>query len=436
MGMNTFATALSGLNANGQGLNVVGNNLANMNTVGFKSSNISFSEVLGRLGTQVSGVRNTFGQGGVQTSSNPLDVAIQGRGFLIQSDGGTRYYTRSGGLHLDGDGYLVGENNLNIQGYMRNPQTGLVDQNLGVGNIQVPTGIMPPVATTEFQLGMNLDASAPSGTKFSATVQLYDSQGTAHMATLSLEKNVSTATPPVTQWMFDLTIPEKEIAGASPTSTNKYSLLTGAVATASPSAGGLVFDNAGTLTSAYIGTAPATPGALADLGVPPTGVTMPAMANGGALSAVTWKLAANTSSSGISGFASPSEMNIVNQNGSAPGSMSNISVEPNGMLSAAFSNGKTVSVGQIVLAQFSNLEGLNAEGSGLYTETASSGVSRVGVPGDTSLGTLMGGALEQSNVDMAAELTKIITFQRGYQANAKMINVTDQVMQETLNLMR
>src|SRR6185436_250518 len=207
MSMNTFATGLSGLNANGQGLNVVGNNLANLNTVGFKSSNISFSEVLGRLGTQVSGVRNAFGQGGVQTSSNPLDVAIQGRGFLVQSNNGTHYYTRNGSLHVDADGFVVGENNFNIQGYNRNPLTGLVDQNLGVGNIQVPTGLMTPNATTEFQLGMNLDASAPAGTKFAATVQLFDSQGTAHVATMSFEKSVSTATPPVTQWNFDLTIP-------------------------------------------------------------------------------------------------------------------------------------------------------------------------------------------------------------------------------------
>jgi flagellar hook protein FlgE len=175
---------------------------------------------------------------------------------------------------------------------------------------------------------------------------------------------------------------------------------------------------------------------LADLGVPPTGVTLPAMANGAALSPITWKLAGNTSTTGITGFASPSEMSIVNQNGSAPGSMSSISIQPDGMLSAAFSNGLTINVGQIVLAQFSNLEGLRAEGGGLYTENAQSGVSRVGVPGDSSLGTLMGGALEQSNVDMASELTKIITYQRGYQANAKIITVTDQIMQETLNLMR
>jgi flagellar hook protein FlgE len=435
MGMNTFATGLAGLSANGQGLNVVGNNLANLNTVGFKSSNISFSEVLGRLGTQVSGIRNTFGQGGVQTSSNPLDVAIQGRGFLVQSDGGNRFYTRNGSLHLDSDGFLVGENNFNIQGYMRNPQTGLIDQNLGIGNIQVPTGLMAPVPTTEFQLGMNLDAAAPTGTRFSASVQLYDSQGTAHMATLSLEKNV-TGTPPVTQWLYDLTIPENEVSGANPLSTAKFSLLTGAVATATPSAGALVFDNAGTLISSYVGTAPATLPALADLGVPPTGVTIPTLANGAQLSPITWKLAANSTTTGITGFSSPSEMSIVNQNGSAPGSMSNMSVMPDGTLSAAFSNGLTMNVGQIVLAQFSNLEGLKSEGGGLYTENTVSGISRLGVPGDSSLGTLLGGALEQSNVDMAAELTKIITVQRGYPANAKIITVTDQIMQETLNLMR
>jgi len=434
MGMNTFATGLSGLNTNGQGLNVVGNNLANLNTVGFKSSNISFSEVIGRLGAQVSGIHNTFGQGGVQTSSNPLDVAIQGRGFLLQSNNGNRFYTRAGSLHLDGNGFLVGENNFNIQGYMRNPQTGLVDQNLGIGNIQAPTGLMPPVATTEFELGMNLDANAATGTKFSATVQLYDSQGKAHMATLSMQKDVSGA-PPVSRWRYDLTIPENEVAGASPTSTARFSLLTGAVAVTPPAAGALVFDNAGALISSYVGPDPSTLPALADLGVPPSGVTLPTLANGAALSPITWKLAGGTAA-GITGFASPSEMSIVNQNGYAPGSMSSISVQPDGMLSAAFSNGLTMNVGQIVLAQFANLEGLRAEGGGLYTENATSGVSRVGVPGESSLGTLLGGALEQSNVDMASELTKIITFQRGYQANAKTITVTDQIMQETLNLMR
>jgi len=436
MGLNTFTTGLAGLNANGQGLNVVGNNLANLNTIGFKASSISFSDVLGRLGTQVSGIHNTFAQGGVQNTSNPLDVAIQGRGFLVQSDGGKRFYTRAGSMHLDGDGYLVGENNFNIQGHIRNPQTGAIDPNLGIGNIQVPTGLMSPVPTTEFRLGMNLDANAATGDQFSATVQLYDSQGKGHMATLSLQKEISGTTTPVTRWRYDLTIPENEVAGASPTSTKKFSLLTGAVATTPPTAGALVFDSAGALVSSYVGPDPTTLPPLADLGVPPGSVTIPKLANGASLSPITWKLAGNTTSSGITGFASPNEMGVVDQNGSAAGSMSTISIMPNGMLSAAFSNGLTMNVGQIVLAQFSNEEGLSSEGSGLFSETPQSGVNRVGVPGDSSLGTLMGGALEQSNVDMASELTKIITYQRGYQANARIITTTDQIMQETLNLMR
>jgi flagellar hook protein FlgE len=436
MGLNTFATGLAGLNSNSQGLNVVGNNLANMNTVGFKSSNISFSEVLGQMGSQVSGIRAAFSQGGTQASNNPLDVAIQGRGFLVQENAGNRFYTRAGNLHVDGDGFLVGENNFNIQGYMRNAQTGQIDQNLGIGNIQVPAGLMAPVATTEFDLGMNLDADAPTGTQFSATVQVYDSQGKSHMATLSLQKDISADAVPVTRWRFDLTIPENEVAGANPLSTAKFSLLTGAVAAATPAAGALVFDDSGVLTSAYVGADPATLPALADLEVPPTGVALPALANGAAFAAMTWNLAEDNGTAGITGFASASEMSIVDQNGAAPGSMSSISIRNNGMLAAVFSNGRTLDVGQIVLAQFSNTDGLNAEGGGLFSETPDSGVSRMGVPGDSSLGTLMGGALEQSNVDLASELTKIITFQRGYQANARIITTTDQILQETLSLMR
>jgi flagellar hook protein FlgE len=437
MSLNTFSTGLSGLNANGQGLNVIGNNLANLNTVGFKSSDISFSEVMGRLGSQVSGIRSTFSQGGVQTSNNPLDVAIQGRGFLVQSNGSNRFYTRAGNLHLDNDGYLVGGNNMNVQGYMRNSNTGLIDQNLGIGNIQVPTGLMAPVATTQFELGMNLDASAPTGTQFSATVQMYDTQGKSHMATMSLIKDITGGATPTTLWRYDLTIPENEVAGASATSTNRFSLLTGAVvSSATPDAGALQFDDNGVLTSAWIGADPATPPALANLTVPPTGVTLPALANGASLAGMTWNLANNTTTNGISGFSSPSEMSIVNQNGSAPGSMSSISVTPDGTLSAVFSNGRTLNVGQIVLAQFSNNEGLHAEGGGLFTETPESGVNRMGTPGDSSLGSLLGGALEQSNVDLASELTKIITFQRGYQANSRIITTTDQIMQETLNLIR
>jgi flagellar hook protein FlgE len=436
MGLNSFATGLAGLNTNGRGLEVVGNNLANLNTVGFKGSNISFSEVLGGLGSQVSGVHAGFAQGGVQSSNNPLDVAVQGRGLFVLSNNGSRHYTRAGSFHLDATGNLVAENGMNVQGYQRNATTGLIDQNMSIGNIQVPSGLMAPVPTTQFELGLNLDSNAPTGTKFSATVQLYDSQGKSHVATLSLVKDISTDTVPVTRWRFDLTIPENEVAGADPDSTDRFSLLTGAVAADPPAEGAMQFDDSGNLISVYLGADQGTPPALANLDVPPTGVTLPALANGASLSAISWNLVDTTSEAGITGFASASEMSVVQQNGAAPGSISNVYVMPDGTLAASFSNGRTMPVGQLVLAQFANLQGLVSEGGGLYTETPESGVSRLGVPGDSGLGRVQGGALEQSNVDLAAELTKIITFQRGYQASARIITTSDQILQETLSILR
>ena len=259
MGLNTFLTGLSGLNSNSQGLNVVGNNLANLNTVGFKASNISFSDVLGQvftagteqsgaahvgLGSHVSGIRSVFSQGGVQASNNPLDVAIQGKGLIIVKDGSnaTNYYTRAGNMHLNSGGQLVSEQGFSVQGYVRNPTTGLIDPNGGLQDISVPSGLMPATPTTQFEIGMNLDANAATGTQFSTTMQLYDSLGKSHTATMTFQKEVSGGATPVTKWRFDLTIPRNEIAGVAANNTEKFSLITGAVATTPPTAGALVFD--------------------------------------------------------------------------------------------------------------------------------------------------------------------------------------------------
>jgi flagellar hook protein FlgE len=453
MGLNTFLTGLSGLNSNSQGLNVVGNNLANLNTVGFKASNISFTDVLGQvfgtsvtaqsgslthvgLGSHVSGVRAVFSQGGVQASNNPLDVAIQGKGLLVVNDGanGTRHYTRAGNMHLDAGGSLVSEQGFNVQGYIRNPATGLIDPNGGLQDISVPSGLMPATPTTEFELGMNLDANAATGTQFSTTMQLYDSLGKAHMATMTFQKEISGGASPVTKWRFDLTIPRNEIAGVAANNTEKFSLITGAVATTPPAAGALVFDANGIMTSSYIGADPATPPAPGNLTVPPTTITLPQLANGASLSPQTWKLLSSGAPT-ITALATASEITSTNQNGSAPGTLLSVSIETDGKLAGVFSNGKTMNIAQIVLADFANLDGLITQGGGLYAESPASGAVHLGVPGEGSRGRLMSGALEQSNVDLAAELTKIITYQRGYQANARIITATDQILQETMNLM-
>jgi flagellar hook protein FlgE len=443
MGLNTFSTALSGLDSSTMGLNVVGNNLANLNTVGFKESDISFSEVLGQqfstpggnvnsigMGSQVQAVRAQFSQGGVQTSNNPLDVAIQGSGMLVLNDNGTRLYTRAGNMHLDSAGNLVSGGGGNVQGYQLDPTTGLINKSGGVSDIVVPNNLVSPTATTQFDLGMNLDASAATGSTFSTTVQVFDSNGTSHNATLSMIKDITGGATPVTRWRFDLTIPVNEIAGALPTAPGQLSLLTGAAATASPAAGALVFNGSGVLTSAYLGADPAVNPPLANLTVP----AGPALGNGGTLSPMTWNLVSASGTPNVSGFASTSAVTSSNQNGSVAGTLSSLSIQSNGTLSAVFNNGRTVDIAQLALAQFSDFNGLTPQGNGLFTESATSGTARIGAPEDAGQGKLMSGSLELSNVDLATELTKIITFQRGYQANAKMITTADQIMQDTLNI--
>ncbi len=453
MGLTTFSTGLSGLTTNSEGLSVVGNNLANLNTAGFKASDISFTDVLGQtfstpstpesgglntigLGAQVGSVRQSMTQGTLATTNNPLDLAIQGKGFLVVKNDNGQFYTRAGNLHLDANGFLVSDNGSKVQGYARNPATGLIDPNQGLTALNIPAGIDNPVPTSNFELAMNLDANAPDGTQFNTSVQVFDSLGNAHLATLSMQKHISTGATPATSWSFDITMPNNEIAGAPATNTQQFSLITGAVSTGNPSAGTLVFDNTGKLRSAYLGTAPSTLPALSDLTIPPSTVTLANLADGGVLSntGITWKLLSANGTPNITAYGSPSAVTSSTQDGAAPGNLSNVAIAADGTISAVFSNGKTTDVAQLVLAQFNNVNGLVSQGGGMYADSTASGALFLATPGVGGSGQLISGALEQSNVDLATELTKIITFQRGYQANAKIITVTDQIMQDTLNM--
>ena len=452
MSLTTFSTGLSGLYTSGEALNVVGNNLANLNTPGYKSSDISFSDVLGEefstpgtatsgntasigLGAQVSSVRANFSQGSIQTTNNPLDVAIQGSGFLVVDNVNGQFYTRAGDLQLDANGNLVTQAGGNIQGYLMNPATGQIDTST-LRSIQIPSGLNNPIATSNFTVGMNLDASAPKGTTFTTAVQIYDSLGKAHTATVSLVKDVTGGSTPEPLWRFDVTIPNKEIAGVASTDTSQFSLLTGKVATTPPAAGALAFDGTGKLVSAYIGADPATLPALANLKVPPSGVTIPAMADGASFNAsgITWKLLDPTSTPTITGFADSSAVTANSQDGAASGSINSLSILPDGTISATFNTGNVSKVGQVALARFSNVGGLVDQGGNLFESSIASGTAFIGQAGQGGLGTLIGSSLEQSNVDLATELTKIITFQRGYQASAKIITATDQIMQDTINM--
>lgn len=447
MAFTTFSTALSGLSTNTQGLNVVGNNLANINTVGYKSTNISFMDVLGAsvaggggasigLGAQIGRVAAVFTQGGLETTNSPTDVAIQGSGFFVVNDGVAQLYTRAGNFHVDAEGALVTPTGHKIQGYVRDPTTGLIDTNGSLGDVKIPSNTGNSNATSQFELALNLDAGAAVGGTFSTTVQVYDSLGKAHLASVDFVKAAVTATD--STWKLDITIAEKELTGIASTSTNRYSLLTGAVATTPPSAAGLVFNSSGKLTSVYTGATPGTLPPVVNLDVPPATVTIPNFANSATLnsSGLVWKIIADNKDFNATSVASASNVTFSNQDGVPPGDMNSISILADGTVAGVFSNGLTQEVAKIALAQFNNENGLSPRGNGLFSESSASGSLLLGIPGQGGRGRLVGGALELSNVDLAAEFTKIITFQRGYQANARMITATDEILQETMNLKR
>ena len=219
MAFTTFSTALSGLSTNTQGLNVVGNNLANINTVGYKSTNISFMDVLGSsvagggggasigLGAQIGRVAAVFTQGGLETTNSPTDVAIQGSGFFVVNDGVGQLYSRAGNFHVDAEGNRVTPTGYKIQGYVKDPTTGLIDLNGSLGNVKIPSNTGNSNATSQFELALNLDAGAAVGGTFSTTIQLYDSLGKAHLASVDFVKSAVTATE--STWKFDITVAER-----------------------------------------------------------------------------------------------------------------------------------------------------------------------------------------------------------------------------------
>lgn len=360
-------------------------------------------------------------------------MAIQGNGFFVVNNGKGNFYTRAGNFSVDADGQLVAATGHAVQGWVRDPSTGVIDTSSSLANIRIPVATGSANPTANFELAFNLDAAALVGTKFAMTTQLYDSLGKAHLATISMVKNSITATQ--TDWKFDVTVPHKDFTGIAATSTDNYSLITGAIATATPAAGTLVFDTNGKLESAYLG---GTVVAAANLVIPPTAVTLPTMANSATLApnGLTWKLVAPSGDLNATGLASPSNVTLSNQDGVPPGDMNSLVIGSDGTIAGVFSNGLTIDIAKMALAVFKNENGLVSSGSGLFAESVASGSLLLGTPGQGGRGRLVSGALELSNVDLAGEFTKIITYQRGYQANARMITATDEILQETMNLKR
>ena len=408
-----FNTALSGLDANGVAVDVIGNNLANMNTTGYKESVAYFqnlvSESMNGGQTQVGfGVAppltiTQFTQGAISASSGSQDAAIQGSGFFVVNDNGVTQYTRAGSFQVDLSGNLLTPSGQQVQGWMAT--NGVVNTGGPVGNITVPVGSMQaPVATQNMTLSANFDASAVTGTAsdWSAPITVYDSLGTTHVLTLNFEQTAANT------WSCQATVPGADVQGGTAgTPSDVGNPIT------------LQFNGSGLLT----GTTPAEP---INFGFQP--------ANGAAALSVNWNPIAADGTSTLTQFDQSSATSAITQDGSAAAQLTAVTMANGGQLLATYSDGQQTVVGQLAMANIQNPQTLLNVGNNNFQVTAETGAPVVGAPGTGGRGTVVGGALESSNVDMATELTDLIVLQSAYQANAKVVTTVDSLAQATTNL--
>jgi len=407
-----FSQGISGLGAAAANLDVIGNNIANSGTVGFKSSTATFSDIYAGsrvgLGVSVSGVVQDFSQGVTQTSSRPLDVAIMnGDGFFrMTSANGEVMYSRNGQFTKDKDGYIINSSGLRLTGYGVNASGGISGGTPSA--IQIPTTPMSPNATTGVQAEFNVDSrsTVPTKTPFDPTDSdtfnysnaigpVYDSLGNPHDLAVYFVKTGANA------WDTYATIDGTQIQLPAP-------------ATAGSPMGSLAFDTNGNLTAPAGGK-----------------ITLPTLTytNGAAASNITVDLSGTTQVGAANG------MSKLAQDGYTSGQLTSFSINADGTITGKFSNEQTKLLGQVVLSSFANPNGLEPKGDNMYAETAASGAALTGTPAEGSkLGSLASGALESSNVDLTSELVNLIVAQRNYQANAQTVKTQDQVMQTLMNI--
>jgi flagellar hook protein FlgE len=411
-----FSNALSGLQANSQAINVVSGNLANENTYGYKANQVSFEELVseslgGTTNTNLTGgsvvplSTQSFSQGSITTTGQPYDAAIQGNGFfVVQSPGGQQAFTRAGNFTIDSTGHLLTQSGDFVEGW--NGVNGTVNTNAPLSNIVLPVaGLRAPTTTTTFSLNLNLNSSAAVGTTdatFSSPMQVVDSQGETHVLTVTYTEAAAGS------WNYAVTMPSADLTGGSGTTT---SLATGTLA----------FDANGNLSS------PA-PGA----GAVPVNIT--GLADGAAPMNLTWNLYDANGNPQITQYDQTSANLASSQNGTQAGQLTGIAIGNNGQLTATYSNGDNVAVAQLAVGTILNPESMQDLGSNTFGVTSATAVPAIGTPGTGSRGTVTGGALEASTVDIATEFTNLLVYERGYQANSKVITTEDQVIQTTLSL--
>lgn len=402
---------ISGLSANSTAMTVIGDNIANVNTTAFKSNRSHFANILstslggesatagvGR-GVEFWGVNAQWTQGSIENSSSATDLAINGKGFfMVQDPSGSSFYTRAGSFTFDKNGYLVNPDGLQLQGYAIDAAG-----NIGsIADIYVPgERISPPSPTTEFSFDLNLNSGAAAGDTYTTAQTMYDSLGNAIPVTFTFTRQAGV--PPT--WTVTGAIPPSAGSGVSFGGSNSMNI---------------AFDSAGNMTSP------------ADVNVLLT------LTNGATSLGTTWNIvdAGGNSLGDITGYASESGTTFQSQNGYPAGSLRGISVDEAGVVTATYSNGEMTPMFQIALVDFPSYDGLTKMGRNLYAESIASGQALPGVAGTGRLGSVAPSSLEMSNVDLAEEFVKMITTQRAFQANSRVITSSDEILQELINIKR
>lgn len=422
-----FETAVSGIRAASSQLGIIGNNIANSSTSGFKQSRGEFADVfassalgvssnsVGR-GVELASVSQQFTQGNISFTDNSLDLAISGTGFFMLDDGGTTRFTRSGAFAVDSEGFVTNNEGLRLQAFTADTQgqiTGLVD------DVQLTTSQIEPIPTAEVNITANLDSreevpllafsapfdafasppTAPSSDMFngSTSLTIYDSLGNPHDLTTYF---VKTTTP--NEWEAHVTVDGVTPGGVAAPQT-------------------LTFDGTGQFPAASL----------------PVEVMVanwdPVDASGnptGALTPQSFAVDLSTTTQ----FGSDFGVSFISQNGFSSGQLRGVEISDSGVIFARYTNGQSFALGQVALANFANQQGLQPLGGTAWAETFASGVATVSAPGTAGQGLIQSGALEDSNVDITQQLVNMITAQRNFQANAQMIQTEDTVTQTVINL--
>jgi len=422
---NSLYIGISGLQAHGDAISVVGDNIANASTVGYKRNRASFSDMLGgelnaqRLGggVRLSGTQTMWDQGTVTQTGDSLDLAIRGGGmFMVKgSHGGqtAQYYTRDGRFSLDEQGFVTNQQGMRLQGFAIDAAG---TRSLSASDLPLGARQSPPVPTANASMTLNLDANAtvpppwdpanPNTTSNYATSQtVYDSLGAAHHVDVYFRSQGAGG------WEFHAMVDGKDLTGGTPGTPAEIA------------SGTLTFNASGALQQQTINASSAD------------------FVNANPAQAIAFNFGDDIASggTGLAGstqFAAASSVSSLDIDGHGSGNLTDIQISDDGKIRGVFDNGDKIELAQVALADFANEEGLSRVGDGLVTETVASGKPLIDVPGTGARGSISSGALEASNVDLGNELVTLIAYQRAFQANAKTVTTADEMLNDVNNLKR